>query len=105
MIDYNTLPDHKLISLIKEKNPGVYEFIFEKYGPAIYGTIKKSLPDPSEANALLLRLFIKCLSNTPPADPSCCSLFVYLYRNAIEMVKTYQSDPAILSTTTKAYSA
>ena len=105
MIDYNTLPDAKLISLIKDKHAGVYTFIYDKYAPAIYGTIKKSLTDPSEADALLLKLFVKCLSETPPVDQSCCSLFVYLYRNAMEMIKTHTSNDTVLSTPANAYIA
>lgn len=50
--------DDQLIAMIKNKNKKAFEHLYDKYSPALYGSICKQIEDKSLAEEILQQTFL-----------------------------------------------
>ncbi len=72
------IDDHKIISLIKQKQESGLTMLFHKYGAAINGILLRTVKDPQIAEELLQQVFLKVWNKIDKYDSQKSSLFTWM---------------------------
>jgi len=70
--------DPLLAGLLKQKDPGACNFLYEKYAGALYSLIGQILPGTNTANELLVEAFVTIIDSIEEYDPSRGRLFTWM---------------------------
>ena len=81
-----------LVALLKSNNKSAYEYLYDHYGPPLYGIICKIVKDDTKAEDVLQDTFIKIWKNIDCYQPEKGTLFTWILnvaRNtAIDRLRT-----------------
>ena len=69
--------EQQLIKALKERQPKAINDFYDRYAPALYGTIKKSLLNESVSNETLIATFKVICSSIEKFDPTKEPLFTW----------------------------
>ncbi len=87
MLNYNDLTDEELYRLIADKNQEAFEFVYDKYSPAIYGIILPKVKLTKLANDILTKTFIAFFKGQLHFSSYPISIFMSLHNGADKYIK------------------
>ncbi|MDB5248868.1 MAG: rpoE 4 [Segetibacter sp.] len=70
--------DEDLISMLKRKDENAFSYLYDKYGPLLYGVILKNVHDEKLASDILKKAFIKIWTECKSLDCVRQHLFAWL---------------------------
>lgn len=70
--------EHELVALLKSNNKCAYEYLYDHYGPPLYGIVCKILKDQTKAQDVLQDSFIKIWKNIGHYQPEKGTLFTWI---------------------------
>ena len=94
MVNYGILTNEELFKLIARKDRGVFEFIYDKYAAAVYGTIVREIKLTKHADDILLQTFTDCFNLKFPFN-AYTTIFRYLQNTSLDYIKKRKSFSVI----------
>ena len=70
--------EENLVALLKEKDAGAFNYLYDNYSGALYGVILKVISDRTLAEDILQEVFIKIWNNVESYDPQKARLFTWM---------------------------
>ena len=92
------LPDQEIFLLLKKNNRHIWEYIYDKYSPAIYGIICSITDDKVLAEKIFIDAFVEVKEKQVLLKIShsiCVHLLRFTYQFAINKLKEYEVNPAV----------
>ena len=76
---YKEISEHDLIALLQKNEKGAFEFLYDRYAPALYGIICKLVEDKWLANEILKKSFVQIWHQLAKVQPLSCNLFLLMH--------------------------
>jgi RNA polymerase sigma-70 factor, ECF subfamily len=86
------LQEEELVSLLKERDPDAFTYLYDHYSSALYGVIFRIVNDEAVAQDVLQETFVRIWKNLEAYEPSKGRLFTWLVNitrnNAIDKYRS-----------------
>ena len=81
-------PEDKMILKLILKDINAINFVYKKYGPALYGIIYNHSAE--QADIIFIKSFKRLLNSVKDYDSSKCRLFTWMYQIVMDEIRQAQ---------------